>query len=196
MKILIDNGHGSNTSGKRSPDGKLREYAWAREIASMLEVSLRKYGYDALRIVPETTDVSLTRRCQRVNAICKQTGSKNCILISIHINAAKSGKEWTPARGWSVWVAPNASANSKKLAQLLYNEAEKAGLKGNRSVPSCKYWTGNYAIVRDTNCPAVLTENLFQDNKEDVAYLMSEEGKKAIVQLHVSGIINYLSSLK
>ena len=38
MKILIDNGHGSNTSGKRSPDGKLREYAWAREIAKGLKV--------------------------------------------------------------------------------------------------------------------------------------------------------------
>ncbi|DBA56145.1 TPA_asm: endolysin [Porphyromonas phage phage028a_KCOM2799] len=24
MKILIDNGHGENTSGKRSPDGRFR----------------------------------------------------------------------------------------------------------------------------------------------------------------------------
>lgn len=34
--ILIDAGHGSNTPGKRSPDGKLREYAYAREIARTL----------------------------------------------------------------------------------------------------------------------------------------------------------------
>ena len=33
MKILIDNGHGVDTPGKRSPDGKLREYAWNRLIA-------------------------------------------------------------------------------------------------------------------------------------------------------------------
>ena len=32
MKILIDNGHGSNTKGKRSPDGRLMEYAYTREI--------------------------------------------------------------------------------------------------------------------------------------------------------------------
>lgn len=25
MKILIDNGHGENTAGKHSPDGRLRE---------------------------------------------------------------------------------------------------------------------------------------------------------------------------
>nr|DAT77576.1 MAG TPA: MurNAc-LAA [Caudoviricetes sp.] len=29
-------------------------------------------------------------------------------------------------------------------------------------------------MCRDTKCPAVLTENLFQDNKEDVEFLLSE----------------------
>ena len=28
MKVLIDNGHGIETLGKRSPDGRLREYAY------------------------------------------------------------------------------------------------------------------------------------------------------------------------
>ena len=196
MTVIIDNGHGSNTGGKCSPDGKLREYAWAREIAKRLETELKMRGIDARRIVPEETDISLTVRCRRVNDICRSNGSKNCLLVSIHINAAKSDSKWHDASGWSGWVAPNASANSKKLAQLLYAEAEKGGLKGNRSVPACKYWTGNYAIVRDTNCPAVLTENLFQDNREEASYLMSENGKRAIVQLHVDGIINYIRNSK
>ena len=29
MKVLIDNGHGENTPGKRSPDGRLREGAYS-----------------------------------------------------------------------------------------------------------------------------------------------------------------------
>ena len=33
MKILIDNGHGENTPGKCSPDGRLKEWAYTREIA-------------------------------------------------------------------------------------------------------------------------------------------------------------------
>ena len=28
MKILIDAGHGINTKGKMSPDGRLKEYGW------------------------------------------------------------------------------------------------------------------------------------------------------------------------
>ena len=53
MKVLIDNGHGSNTPGKCSPDGRLKEYAYTREIAVRLEAELRKKGIDAERIVKE-----------------------------------------------------------------------------------------------------------------------------------------------
>jgi N-acetylmuramoyl-L-alanine amidase len=195
MVILIDNGHGSNTGGKCSPDGKLREYAWARDIAKRIEAALKMKGYEVKRIVPEETDIPLSVRCRRVNAVCKDKGAKNCLLISIHINAAKSDGKWHDASGWTGWIAPNASANSKRLAQTLYKEAEKHNLKGNRFVPPCKYFTGNFAIVRDTNCPAVLTENLFQDNRDEVAYLMSEQGKQTIVQLHVDGIVNYIKGV-
>lgn len=191
MKILIDNGHGNNTSGKCSPDGKLREYAWAREIAKRLESALKTKGIDAERIVTEDTDISINERVRRANAICNKIGTSNVLLVSIHINAA-SNSGWKNARGWSVWVAPNASSNSKRLAKCLYEEADKAGYKGNRCVPSTKYWVGNYGIVRDTKCPAVLTENLFQDNKEDVEILMSEAGKQSMVDIHVKGILSYL----
>jgi N-acetylmuramoyl-L-alanine amidase len=43
-------------------------------------------------------------------------------------------------------------------------------------------------VLRNTWCPAVLTENLFQDNKEDVDFLLSDEGRQAIVDLHVRTI--------
>lgn len=193
MKILIDNGHGSNTAGKCSPDKSIREYAWAREIASRLVDELKKRGLDAERIVTEERDIALRERCRRVNAYCSKLGAKNVILISIHINAAKGDGKWHDASGWSGWVAPNASQKSKTLAALLYDEAVKHNLKGNRFVPPCKYWVGNFAIIRDTNCPAVLTENLFQDNKEDVKRLLSEAGKESIIQSHIDAILKYLS---
>jgi N-acetylmuramoyl-L-alanine amidase len=47
-----------------------------------------------------------------------------------------------------------------------------------------------------TNCPAVLTENLFMDNKEDVQLLLSAEGKNKIVNLHIKGILEYLNKIK
>ena len=192
MIICLDNGHAKSTPGKRSPNGKLLEYAWTREIVKRLSDKLQANGYKTYIVTPETdVDVSLKERCRRINKVYRDN-NKQAISISIHINAAGSGASWLTARGWQVYVSPNASSKSKKLAQCLYNEAKKSNLKGNRSVPKEEYWVSNLAMCRDTNCPAVLTENLFMDNKEDVKYLLSEEGKETIVNLHYNAIVNYL----
>ena len=52
MKVLIDNGHGENTPGKRSPDGRLREWAYSREIADMVDGSGRPAGYRSAVLWP------------------------------------------------------------------------------------------------------------------------------------------------
>lgn len=192
MKILIDNGHGSNTPGKRSPDGTLKEYAYTREISKLLVSRLKELGYDAELVTPETWDVSLTSRVKRINSICKSLGASNVLVISIHNNAAGADGKWHSATGWQVHVSLNASKNSKRLASCLVKAAEEIKLKVRKPLPTQDYWPQNLAICRDTNCPAVLTENMFQDNKEDVAFLLSDKGKEAIVELHIKGIIGYI----
>lgn len=199
MKILVDNGHGIDTLGKQSPDGRLREYEWARDIARRLEAELKLKGYDVQRIVPEDNDISITTRCNRVNAICKQVGAKNAVLVSIHNNAAGNGS-WGTAKGFSVFVSKNASSNSKKLASIFTDEGIARNMMGNRSIPAEKYWTWSWTksdigILKGTACPAVLTENGFMDNKEECDYLLSEQGKQAFVDLHVAAIEKYIKSL-
>lgn len=190
---ILDAGHGCNTLGKCSPDKRLLEYEWARDMVKRIASKLQAKGVQVHILVPEITDVKLGVRTHRVNALCKQHGAKNCLLVSVHNNAAGSDGKWHDATGWSGFVAPKCSANSKRLAQLLYAEAAKAGLKGSRCVPASKYWVGNFAIVRDTNCPAVLTENLFMDNRQECDYLLSEQGKETLAQLHVNAIVNYIN---
>lgn len=194
MKILIDNGHGANTPGKRSPDRTFFEWKFNREIAIPLVAELKRLGYDAERIVTEDyQDVTLVERVRRVNAWCKKLGKENVILVSVHANAAGNGG-WYNARGFSVFVCEKCSERSKRLAQTLYAAAYARDLKGNRSIPANHYWTANFYIIKNTLCPAVLTENLFYDNKEDLAILKSDEGKKLIVELHLEGIINYIKN--
>lgn len=195
MIILIDNGHGINTPGKCSPDGRFKEYAWAREIAKMLYNRL-KDSYTTKLITPEEVDISLATRVKRVNDACLEHGAKNVLLISIHTDAAGADGKWHNARGFSARVGTNASSRSKKLASCLWSRAIEMGLKGNRCVPNEKYIAQNLYILKYTHCPAVLTENLFQDNKEDVDFLLSAEGKKKIVDMHVKGIIDYINYAK
>lgn len=190
--ILLDGGHGENTPGKQSPDGLLKEYAYTREIVKRVFNSLKELGYEPYILVPEINDISLNTRVKRANNIYNASGKK-AILVSIHCNAAGADGKWHSANGWSVFVAQNASANSKRLANCLKKAADDQKLKVRIQYPNKSYWVQSLAICRDTNCPAVLTENMFQDNKEDVQFLLSEEGKKKITELHVKGIINYLN---
>lgn len=192
--VFLDNGHGNNTKGKCSPDKSLLEYKWCREIVVMLHNALIKLGINTFIVTPEVSDITLNERVRRINK--KYTEMKKqgytCFVISVHNNAAGADNKWHDASGWTVWVSKNSSKSSKRLAQCLYNEAEKNGLKGNRWVPQYKYWEANYKILHDTNCPAVLTENMFQDNKEDVKFLLSERGKELIVATHIQGILKYI----
>lgn len=193
--VFLDNGHGCNTKGKCSPDKSILEYKWCREIVMAIYNELNKLCIPVFNITPELSDISLNERVRRINKQYKSMKAKGyqCILISVHINAAGADSKWHDASGWTGWVSKNSSKNSKLLAQLLYAEADKQGLKGNRWVPECKYWEANYKILHDSNCPAVLTENMFQDNKDDVKFLLSKEGKEKIVKLHIDAIVKYMN---
>ena len=197
MIILIDNGHGEETPGKRSPDGILREYRYTREIAAEVQRQLQERGYQAQLLVPEDKDISLGVRCNRANSVCRNFGAKNVILVSIHVNAAGSG-QWMKATGWSAYTTKGVT-KSDRLADSLYSAAKDV-LQGDKRIRTDYSdkdpdWEENFYILKHTLCPAVLTENFFQDNKEDVSYLLSLEGRNAIVKIHVEGIINYINSL-
>lgn len=196
MVTLIDPGHGIDTLGKRSPDGKLREYKYAREIAAEVVKRLKTMDYNAQLLVTEENDISLGTRCKRANEVCKHFGASNVLLVSIHLNAKGNGSAWMDARGWQACVSLNASAKSKQLASYLFDAASAQGLKMRSPKPGQKWWAQNLAICRDTHCAAVLTESGFMDNKQDVAFLLSDKGREAIINLHVNGIINYIKSVE
>ena len=138
--------------------------------------------------VPRPGSTELSLRCRYVNGICKKFGSQNCIYVSIHVNAAGSDGQWHDARGFAVYVARSCSPTSKRLARTLCELAISRGLRGNRAVPSAHYWQADFYVLRNTACPAVLTENLFQDNRADVEFLSSQAGKEAVATLHLDAI--------
>ena len=109
MKILID-GHGRETAGKRSPDGRLLEWSYNREIARRVNAELQRRGLYSSLLVPEDEDISLAERCKRVNRVCSELGRRNVCLVSIHVNAAGHGDKWYNAEGWCCYTSPGQTA--------------------------------------------------------------------------------------
>ncbi len=194
MKILIDNGHGRETAGKRSPDGRLLEWSYTREIARRVMADLQAQHYYASLLVPEDEDIPLDERCRRVNRVCSELGRRNVCLVSIHVNAAGRGNKWYNATGWCCYTS-KGQTEGDKLANCLCAAALQI-LPGHRM--RFDYSDGdpdqeaNFTILHKTACAACLTENGFMDCKESMEFLLSDEGKQAIVDLHVQGIKEYV----
>ena len=189
--LLFDFGHGTRkyTKGKHSPDCTIYEGEWVREVGKRLVQELQLMGFDCRIIVPEDQDIPLAERCERVNKIVKENPKSECLFISLHLNAAGDDGKWYNARGCTVWVCKKASEKSKTLAELYFDTAKEMGLLGNRKAEGpCE---ANFKVLKSTNCPAILTENMFQDNKKDVEWLLSETGKDTIINLHIITICKY-----
>ena len=203
MKVVIlGTAHLESTPGKRSPDGKFREYKYSREIVEDIKTKLESYGYLVLVDVPQDDlkgydqNKELSYRVQKVNNWCKTYGVKNCVYVSVHVNAACSDGKWHTATGWEAYTTKGVT-KSDKLAECLYSAA-KQNLTGQKirtdKSDGDSDQEANFYVIRKTNCPAVLTENFFQDNKKDVEYMLSEQGRHEIVRTHIEGILNYFKS--
>lgn len=209
MVILIDNGHGEQVVGKCSPslnnsgvyvplefvqDERFREWKYTRVIANMIVDILKSYGHDARLLVKEKDDISLNERVKRINDICGKEGRKNVILVSIHANAARDGSSWCNGNGWEAYTT-RGKTSSDELAECLYKRAESnfKGRKIRKDGDSNKEY--NFYILRNSKCAAVLTENFFYDNKDDLRYMVSEEGIHNVVRTHVEGILDYIKKM-
>ena len=209
--IVLGTAHRMREPGKGSPDGRIKECVWSREMCSEIATKLRAYGYKVeidyepldLPKTMQSPNISLERnrelsmRVNYVNELCRQNGAQNVIYVSIHLNAAGADGKWHDARGWEIFTS-QGKTNSDVLATCIYEAAKKnlTGMKlrtdfsdGDADKES------NLYVLKNTKCVAVLTENMFQDNKADVDYLLSDLGKHQIERLHVEGIIDYITKM-
>jgi N-acetylmuramoyl-L-alanine amidase len=173
---------------------------------------LEPNSYMKSKTAKEEQSKELQYRVNFVNGLCREYGVENCLYVNIHVDAAGIGTEWNQAGGFTVYTT-KGQTEADKLAECLYDAAEQnlkeyaekmydgkaKGFYGVNQQPIRTDTTdrdrdreADYYVLRKTQCPAVLTENLFQDNKCDVDFLLSDAGKHAIERLHVEGIMRYI----
>ena len=182
LKVVIDAGHGLNTSGKRcmrSLDrNETREWYLNDRIADKLETMLKAYNCEVLR-VDDTTgrqDISLANRVNKANA----WGAD--VYISIHHNAGVNGR----AAGGTVVYYYSSKAERATQAKDLYNAVvNETGLVGNRAQKVIK---NGFYVIKNTKMPAFLLENGYMDSNVDVPIILSQEHADKTAQ----GLLNFI----
>lgn len=208
--VILGTAHRLREPGKCSPDKRLRECMYSREIILELKLKLEEYG---IKTFVDMTDLDLPKsmqtpsvklersrelalRVREVNDLCGFYGAKDCLYVSVHCNALGNDGKWHDANGWQVCVSPQASSKSRILADCLFDAAKAYGLHMRQPSQKQKYWEQSLYVLNNTLCPAVLTENLFQDNLADVDFLLSDFGRHSIERLHLEGILGYLKQIE
>lgn len=203
--VILDAGHSRQTPGKKSPDGRLEEWRWNREVRDLVIEELDNLYIERYDDHPEdvtlggSENADLRKRVERANKKIAENNKKGMktLLVSIHVNAAGNGKDWMGAKGWSIWTTKGQN-NSDKLATSIYSCAKREmelweqRVREDNSDGDPDY-ESNFYIIKNANCPAVLVENFFMDNKDDVEWLLTDECKKTCARVIVMGILRYVS---
>ena len=178
MKIACTVGHSILKSGQTtSASGVVNEYQWCKKFVPILVDTFKSQGIDAdLIICPEKQFSEAAE--EKPYKLGKVNGKKYDLVIESHLNAFNGS-----AKGTEVLYYPT-STKSKEYAQRVNDKLDD--IFTDRGIKS----RSDLYILRDTDCPAILIEYFFCDNKEDYVLADTEAEMKLIAQKVVEGVLN------
>ena len=150
MTIVLDAGHGGADSGAIHA-GRLEK---DDNLDLALAVQRRLEEMEQNVVMTRSTDIFLP--LVERSAISNRANAD--LFVSIHRNAAESPS----ANGVENFVYLNPTPRETEYAQIVLDEIVKAGVQRDRGVKR-----GNFAVLRNTNAPAMLLEMGFITNERD-----------------------------
>lgn len=193
-KIGLDNGHGLDTGGKRTPiftDGTkspytgknfMHEWEFNRATVIHLKKELLRCGFDVVQISPTEYDTSINSRWRKAN-------EENVdFLLSVHANALKP--VWNTANGIETCVKRGGSKESYRIGKILNDELVAAtGLKDRwAGRGQGLYERDDLGVLNWSRMPAALVECGFMDNPKEAKLLLSDSYRKLCAQALAKGL--------
>ena len=192
----LDNGHGALQEGKRSPffewDGEqiqFFEWEFNRDIVVRITKQLKELGiaYHEVAPNPELMGSDVQERTRRAARYATDLPK---IFVSVHANAAgRTYGGWSDASGVETWTGDNDFViHSNAFAEIFNEKIVKAIGWKDRGVKDTRTNKNPIYVLDKAECVAILTENGFFTNKNEVRELMKDEVRKKIADAHVEAI--------
>ncbi len=170
VRIVLDAGHGGHDPGAVA--NALKEKDLTLTITKHIGRMLSEYeGVEVFYTRTDDRFLELEERAEIANRLNAD------FFCSVHINSGGG-------TGFESFIFNNPDAKTIVYQNVIHAEIMKA--IGNVKDRGKK--RANYAVLRETKMPAILTENLFIDNPNDAAKLKSEQFLLQIAYGHVNGL--------
>lgn len=174
--IALDDGHGMETPGKRTPlfpDGScMKENEFNRAVVAYLDNELKNNGFKTLLVAEGDADVSLASRTNLANNKIRNKYNKAADLyISVHANANTG--QWGDWGGIETYIHQNADSITERLGAVIHKHLMQGTILKNRGLKR-----SDLHVLRETKMPAVLVECGFMDNMKEAELLKTDSYRK------------------
>lgn len=172
MKLIaLDDGHGMQTAGKRTPfipeiNRFIHENEFNRAVVRLLNAELKRCGFKTVLTAPSDSDTPLATRVRTAN------NARADLFISVHYNALDGKFDGNDPEGFSAHIDPSGG-KSQKFAQIAIKHLSKGTLQKNRGVVKQQLY-----VTANTKMPAVLFELGFMDNKREALLMIDPAFQK------------------
>ncbi|MBU8768712.1 N-acetylmuramoyl-L-alanine amidase [Cytobacillus oceanisediminis] len=175
VKLFIDPGHGGTDPG--AVGNGLQEKNLTLQIATRIK--------DILTLEYDNVSIRMSRTGDQTVSLSERTNAANTwgadFFLSVHINAGGG-------TGYEDYVYPGVGAPTTTYQNNIHAEIMKLVDFNDRGKKQA-----NFHVLRETNMPALLTENGFIDNANDAAKLKSRTFIENLARGHVNGIVKSFS---
>ncbi|PLR76202.1 N-acetylmuramoyl-L-alanine amidase [Bacillus sp. V3-13] len=170
-KIFIDPGHGGTDPG--AVGNGMQEKNLTLQISSRIRDILLN-EYEGISVLMSRTGDQTTSLSQRTDA-ANNWGAD--FYLSIHVNAGGG-------TGYEDYIYPGLGAPTTTYQNLIHEEVLKQVDYRDRGKKQA-----NLHVLRESNMPAVLTENGFIDNTSDAEKLKQSSFIEQIARGHINGLV-------
>lgn len=187
-KVVLDPGHGVETAGKRSPDGKYLEHEFNLDMAKRIKAQLERHGVIVVLTRSVENDVTISDRANVSNAV------KPDLFVSIHSNAAV-GSGWLDPSGYGIYTsARGEAAERNKAARAILARVKAANIElwGDGLFHDGDDGQKDIGVLWKTDAPAVLIEHGFHTNINEVELLKTDVYRDLLAKVDAQGILDYL----
>ena len=205
-RVAIDAGHGGNDPGAR---GVVEE----KQVTAATAAALLQWLEEDSNYIPLQTRESFDETATPAQRAATASAQSPQLLLSIHGNSAANG---STASGFECYPAvPGRTWHQESFyfARLLAGGMQSIGekLRGRGGVRYIYYLENDqkqlventytqvrnersFTLLEDVDCPAVLSEQCFVTNAEDVERFGSEEGCKTVARIYYEAICAYFGT--